>query len=213
MKVWKMLGITMAMLTLTQVTNAQDCRNRNCHAQDNPQPTGHHDSYNGHEFAISFGVWPIRPNNIFNSCDEQSERYSPYELTAEYMYHPTKRFSLGLNLTYIPVFNDEPRWEEHRTDVRHTAFGRGDNKYEETIIVIMPSVRMEWVKCHAFSLYSRLAAGVGVELDEKTDKTYTGFTYQVVPVGLTIGHKVYCRLEFPSFGYQGLFNAGIGCKF
>ncbi len=200
MKFWKALCMSMAMLTIPQVACAQDFFH--------PR----HWSNEKNEIAVAFGVWPMRPNLAFDRDNDNTDRYSPFEVTGEYFYHPTKNFSIGFNLTYIPVFNDD--WDDYddRSSRRNNAFGRSDD-FEESIIIVMPSVRMEWVKLRNFSLYSRLAAGVGLEFDHHADNTNAGFTFQVVPFGVTIGQKVYARLEFPSFGYQGLFNAGIGYRF
>lgn len=177
------------------------------------QPLRHHYGAKN-EFAVSFGVWPMRPNMSYDSYDDNTNRFAPFDVTGEYLFHASKRFSLGLNLTYIPVFNDD--WDSERDrlerESRQNAF-RHSSDYEETIFVIMPTARMEWIKLRNFSLYSRVALGLGLEFDNKVDKTYTGFTFQAVPFGVTIGSTVYARLEFPSFGYQGLFNAGIGYRF
>lgn len=203
MKLWRIVSVALMILCATQQEVAAQDRNF--------RPM--YDFGERHEFALSFGLWPMRPNMSFDRDDDYTDRRSPFEVTGEYLYHASKRFSVGLNLTYIPVFNDNDDWDyDRRQEIRHNAFGRGDG-YEETIIVVMPSIRMEWVKTRSFSLYSRLAAGVGLEFDQKADQTHAGFTFQAVPFGVTIGRTVYARIEFPSFGYQGLFNAGLGYRF
>lgn len=194
MKNWKIMFLAAALLSMSEFAGAQN--------------------YSRNEFAVSFGAWPMRPNLSYNNSDDNTDRFAPFDVTGEYMFHASKRFSIGMNLTYIPVFNDE--WDNDRRyserASRHNAFGRSGD-YDETIIVIMPTARMEWVKTRNFSLYSRVALGLGLEFDHTADKTITGFTFQAVPFGMTIGSTVYARLEFPSFGYQGLFNAGIGYRF
>ncbi len=170
------------------------------------------------ELCFSIGIWPMRPNQLFEDDDYRDERKAPFEISGEYMRRLTKRLSVGLDFTYIPVLKDD--WDEdtwYGTDKsqqyrRNTAFGNSD-RYEESIFIAMPTIRLEWLKMHNFSMYSRCAIGFGIEFDRVSDKVHTGFAFQAVPVGLLIGRDVYARIEFPAFGYQGILNAGLGYRF
>ena len=170
------------------------------------------------EISFSFGVWPMRPNILFDDDDYRHDRQAPFEVTMQYMRHLTRHFSMGLDFTYIPVLNES--WDEYdyydnrdaQNYRRSSAFGKG-GRYEESILVLMPTFRLEWLQTRNFTMYSRVALGLGLEFDNLQDKVNTGFTFQAVPVGMLIGRTVYARIEFPAFGYQGIFTAGLGYRF
>lgn len=203
MKSWKSLVAGLALMAATTTAAAQGGHNYR------PQDHSHHRADN--EITVSAGVWPTRPNHVFNDDNYSNERYCPFEISLEYMRHLTKHFSIGVDLSYLPVMRDRDRIDRYY-ERRHNAFGKRRD-YEESILVVMPTLRLEWVKTPIISMYTRASAGIGIEFDNKADKVYSGFAFQVVPVGMTIGRKVYCRLEFPGIGYQGLATAGIGCRF
>lgn len=192
MKNWRIMCLIVAMLSLGQVVNAQ------------PWP---HNQIGKNEFSLSFGAFPISPNRHMDSAND--DLYSPFEISLEYLHHVGKHLSLGLNVNYCPYYNDDYHYESHRTN----NYFRHSEDYQGCLVNIMPTARLDWLRFRHFSLYTRLSAGLGLEMDEKTDKTYMGFVYQFVPVGITVGNTIYARLEFPGFGYQGLFSAGLGYRF
>lgn len=223
MKAFRHLSITALLLLAAASATAQPRHS----ARYTNESSGHyydaprHKSFNGlpaNEFSISLGVWPMRPNTLFDDDDYRHEREAPFEVSLEYMRHLTRRLSIGLDLTYIPVLNDY--WDneyyydypDSRDYHRSSAFGKG-GRYEESILVVMPSFRFEWLQTRNFAMYTRLAMGFGVEFDKVEDKVNSGFTFQAVPIGMLIGRTVYARIEFPAFGYQGLLTAGIGYRF
>lgn len=184
--------LAMALLSLSQLASAQ------------PWPDH---SAGRNELAIFAGAWPISPNHAMDNTSD--DLYCPFEISAEYLHHVASHLSLGFNLSYCPYYNDNYRYQERRNN----NFFRHSEDYQGAIISIMPTGRLDWLRVRYVTLYTRLSLGLGIEMDDKTDKTYTGFVYQFVPVGLTVGNTIYARLEFPGFGYQGLFSAGIGYRF
>ena len=182
------------------------------------------------EFSVNVGVWPVMPNTsaAYDDCDF----FTPVDANFQFMHHASKRFSIGFDFSYSPIMQDgdtycydcEQQTKNRRSD---NLFNRGNN-YTGSIIIVMPTVRMEWIKNSGFSLYSRAAFGVGIQTGTSTgdctlygnrnnqpakSSTHCGFAYQLTPIGLTFGREIFCRLEFPSFGYEGLASIGLGYRF
>ena len=222
----KYFTLLSALLLITTTATAQGYRGPRGHeARGNSYESSdyHHmrvagNPYGPNEISVSLGIWPVRPNVLFDDDyrGTYDEREAPVEISIQYMRHLTKRFSVGLDFTYIPVLNEDNYYSDqnryYNPNYRNSAFGKG-NRLEEDIFVIMPTVRFEWVKLRNFSMYSRVSAGLGLEFDRQNDKTHSGFAFQAVPVGMLIGRQVYARIEFPAYGYQGLLTAGFGYKF
>jgi hypothetical protein len=75
----------------------------------------------------------------------------------------------------------------------------------------MPTARFKYVSRDAFSMYGSAGLGVMVGLSEK--EVYCYPTFQLVPLGLTFGRKVY---GFAEFGLGTLYigaNIGAGFRF
>ena len=218
MKQFRLFGISIMLLLTTSIATAQPRYGTSHNAGYTPAHRHNH-GLPANEISFSLGVWPLRPNILFDDDDYRYDREAPFEVSMEYMRHLTRHFSMGLDLTYIPVLNDDD-WDEinyyddrdTRYYRRSSAFGKG-GRYEESILVIMPTFRLEWLQTRNFTMYTRVALGLGMEFDNVEDKVNTGFTFQAVPIGMLIGRTVYARIEFPAFGYQGILTAGLGYRF
>ena len=212
----RLFSISIMLLLTTSIATAQPYYGT--HAAGYTPAHRYSKGLPANEISFSLGVWPMRPNILFDDDDYRHEREAPFEVSMEYMRHLTRHFSMGLDLTYIPVLNDY--WDDDyyydnldsRGYSRNSAFGKG-GRYEESILVIMPTFRLEWLQTRNFTMYTRVALGLGMEFDKVEDRVNTGFTFQAVPIGMLIGRTVYARIEFPAFGYQGLLTAGIGYRF
>ena len=182
------------------------------------------------EFSINAGAWPVMPNTsaAYDDCDF----FTPVDANFEFMHHASKRFSIGFDLSYSPIMQDDDTYcndcgTQNSRRGSDNLFNRGNN-YKGSIILVMPTIRMEWIKVPGFSLYSRAAFGVGIQsgtsigdctLYGKNNNqpaktsTHVGFAYHLAPIGLMFGRDIFCRVEFPGIGYEGLASIGIGYRF
>lgn len=182
------------------------------------------------EFSVNVGAFPVMPNtsSAYDDCDF----FTPVDANFQFMHHASKRFSIGFDFSYSPIMQDGYSYcddcgyqnTNRRSD---NLFNRGNN-YKGSIIIVMPTLRMEWIKHSAFSLYSRASFGIGIQTGTSTNdctlygnrnnqpsksSAMCGFAYQLTPIGLTFGREIFCRMEFPSIGYEGLASIGIGYRF
>ncbi len=222
MKNLRIFVAALLVLAGTSVMMAQEPRER-------PEPRN--------EFTVTLGVWPIMQNtsSAYDNCDF----FTPVEGNFEFLHHASRRFAIGFDFSYTPILQDDDYYcsscdTQSPRRGKDNVFNRNNN-YRGSLFVIMPTMRMEWVKLPAFSLYSRVSLGLGVQTgtsdgdcsyygeryDSNRDynnqtpakQTHCGFAFHVAPLGMTFGREVFGRVEFPGFGYEGIASIGIGYRF
>lgn len=88
------------------------------------------------------------------------------------------------------------------------------DKARTKYISIMPAVKYNWMNREHISLYSKVALGVliGMENIDSQDKTKAAFAWQASVLGAEFGSAFRGFLEL-GFGEQGLVVAGLRYKF
>lgn len=131
-------------------------------------------------------------------------------LRAEYGYNILSWLNLGLAVNYSNCSNP-------MQDMDTGMYLWTENSHMTSVTV---KVRFYWLNRKWVRMYSSLGAGVGVfntnmmSYDLEDSQSYVTsafFAPDVCLVGLTVGRKVYGRIEWGSI-FGGL-TAGIGCRF
>ncbi len=143
-------------------------------------------------------------------------------ITAEYFYHVNKVVSLG----GIVGFN--ARIDDMYGNIRYG----NDTEKKEKIgegkrinLTILPAAKFDWLRKKHFGLYSKVAAGITLNIDKQTvdggdgkehevaKDTETFFNFQASVLGVEAGSQRVRGFAELGFGEQGIILAGIRCKF
>jgi hypothetical protein len=121
-----------------------------------------------------------------------------------------KWVTLGISGSFNPYHGHILMYNNNRNDI---------NVY---LISLMPQVNFFYHSTELVSVYSGLAIGGTLAIEE--DRNYRGgnennlydtnfgFAYQLNAFGIRIGKEVAGYAEF-GFGYKGIINLGLSCKF
>lgn len=132
--------------------------------------------------------------------DQKAEFTSMPWVSVEGLYSINKRVSVGLDVSYYTseciVTNKNTGEVEEKSDYL-------------TFVGLLPEVRLNYVNKKAFTMYGSL--GVGALLSTNNDPLV--FSFQLVPVGIEFGKKLYGFADLGiGVNYIG-GRAGIGFKF
>lgn len=147
------------------------------------------------DFASAFADAIVGSNSSEEGC-------GVFSLT--YMRNLNKNIGLGATLSYENLYKKDSNNE----------------KYNENFLAIMPTARAYWFRSKMFGMYSRVAAGIALNIyddydanDGKVTKSGTEFAFHFAPVSMEIGSNKICGFLELGYGYQGIFNAGIKVGF
>lgn len=86
--------------------------------------------------------------------------------------------------------------------------------YKENFITIMPAFKMNWVKKDIFRFYSKVAAGITLDVAShpQVSDTDVEFAYQVSPLGFEVG-RAFSGFAEIGYGHQGIALVGVRYKF
>ena len=140
--------------------------------------------------------------------DDPDHLYEDYEgtrrmlglLSAEYSINYRKRFTFAIGGYVSSVWNNVYDYQNNRKGAQ-VGF----------CLSILPTARFRYVSRNHFSMYGSVAAGVMAGYFQKD--FYAFPTFQLVPVGITAGRKVY---GFAEFGIGLLYiggSVGVGYRF
>lgn len=180
-----------------------------------------------HDFRFGFGIKSYEPAYMLKNIDDWDEPYYNYTLVdfnvrdyytgaryttnaifCEYMYQPSKWFSVGATVTYFAYFN-------HYYDVQTDA-SVGTNYVHH--FSLYPTLRFTWLNTPMLSMYS--AFGLGRRVVYESDKTpltsshsfRSNIAGQITLLGFTLGKKVYGFTDLITIGTQGEITFGIGYR-
>ncbi len=171
-----------------------------------------------HEWRFGIAGWPLTDGLIYGRTykdiymsDDFSNPdyiYEDYEgarrmlglLTAEYSINYRKRFTFAiggyLSTSWTRLYD-------------YTGAGKGVRMGFS--LTVLPTARFKYIDRDIFSMYGSIAAGVAFGYSENSLFIFP--TFQLVPVGITIGKKVYGFAEAGvGLTYIG-GNIGIGYRF
>lgn len=178
-----------------------------------------------HEFAVSYGEGTH--NQIVNGfanvvgsiltlgyADVTDLNWSG-AYNFKYAFHPVNFVGLGVVTSYQTSKGNIVEGVSKKTDER--VVGKAEGKY----LTIMPTVSLNWFDFDYVCMYSRLAAGYSLtkttqtNTEEKrtshTSDSYWGF--QFVPVAIEAGSPLVRAFMELGYGYEGIINVGVKCKF
>lgn len=160
-----------------------------------------------HEASLGYGILSINDipkvtNSLFPmlSGTEFEESWGTGSINLSYAYRLNKVISVGGIFGYSGNIN------------RGKVTGITIYKNYASIL---PQVKFEWYRSGIITLYSRVGAGVliasiydrtGALLEE--NKTVAAFTFQVSPIGLTVGRDISGFFE-AGFGATGVITLGL----
>ena len=170
-----------------------------------------------HEWRFGVAGFPFMESLMFSSwgydfdlppADDLDNIYSDYPgatralglLSAEYSINYRKHFTFSIGGYFTGLWYSTYDYKDVRkgTDV-------GFN------LSILPTARFKYINREFFSMYGSVAAGVAVGYFDK--ELYAFPTFQLVPLGVTAGRKVY---GFAEVGFGLLYiggNVGVGYRF
>ena len=133
----------------------------------------------------------------------------------KYAFHPVNFVGLGVVTSYQTSKGNITEGVSKKTD--GLVVGKAEGKY----LTIMPTVSLNWFDFDYVCMYSRFAAGYSLtkttqtrtleKVTNHTSDSYWGF--QIVPVAIEAGSPlVRAFMEF-GYGYEGIGNVGVKCKF
>ena len=151
-----------------------------------------------HEIGVSYGVGAFTDINSSYIDGIFTGKQTKYigAFGAEYFYRPKSALGVGIVGTF------------------GTCKWAGSDKARTKYFSIMPAVKYNWMNREHISLYSKVALGVliGMENIDSQDKTKAAFAWQASVMGAEFGSAFRGFLEL-GFGEQGLLVAGLRYKF
>lgn len=181
-----------------------------------------------HEFAVSYGEGTH--NQIVNGfanvvgtiltigyADVTDLTWSG-AYNFKYAFHPVNFVGLGVVTSYQTSKGDivQGTSKNKNGDLR-VVVGKAEGKY----LTIMPTVSLNWFDFDYVCMYSRLAAGYSLtkttqthtveKVTNHTSDSYWGF--QFVPVAIEAGSPLVRAFMELGYGYEGIINVGVKCKF
>lgn len=121
-------------------------------------------------------------------------------ISAEYSLNLRKKFTFAVGAYLSTAWNKVYQYDGQKNGA---DVGVG--------LTIMPTARFKYVSKNAFNMYG--SAGLGIMAGYFQKEAYVYPTFQLVPIGLTFGRKVY---GFAEFGLGTLYiggNIGVGYRF
>ncbi|MGL5788196.1 MAG: hypothetical protein ACRCX4_15495 [Bacteroidales bacterium] len=173
-----------------------------------------------HDFRLTVGMMPFSENLFFDEWGTTYDLRLP-ELSDIFSYRGAKRttgaislsysfevrkwFSLGLEATYIGMYQSY-----YNTFTHERISSLNQNK-----IALSPMCRFTYLRRRNIQLYSQLSMGVGLYMERGKDtQSYNEANYEIhlTYLGMTFGKNIYGIVEF-GVGNRGVINAGIGYRF
>lgn len=172
------------------------------------------------DFRLTIGVIPLSENFFLDewgaSCDMRLPELSDIftyrgakrttgAISLSYSFEVRKWFSLGLEATYIGMYQS---YFNAFTHERVSSLNQ--NK-----IAFSPVFRFTYLRRRNLQLYSQLSMGLGLYMERgKGTNSYNEANYEahLTYLGMTFGQKIYGIVEF-GVGNRGVVNAGIGYRF
>lgn len=174
----------------------------------------------GHEIRLGIGALDLYTLSKMISCgcadiywdggyfgdiEERMSKYAGPLVTTgtiqfSYNYRISRWFEFSLYSTYTGFF------QKYRSALDSSVRER----FSESVIGIMPNLRITWVNSPGFRFYS----GFGLGLASVFTKDY----FEAIPMininlfGFSFGRKIYGFMEY-SVGSLGLISTGVGYKF
>ena len=131
-------------------------------------------------------------------------------LGVEYFYHVSPLIGVGAIATYTRETKD--------IFYRDVKCGEAENTY----ISLLPAVKIDWLRKKYFGMYSKLAVGASFTSKkedytkgstEDRSESEVNFNWQASILGLEAGSPYLRGFLELGVGEQGVFVAGIRCKF
>lgn len=126
---------------------------------------------------------------------------------------------LDLDQTFSGSFNLEYMYRFHSKMAVGMIVGYEHSKmkglnYKEDYLSFMPAFKMNWVNKDVFRFYSKVAAGITLDIasGDAVSDTGTEFAYQVSPLGFEVGRSV-CGFAEVGYGHQGVALVGVRYRF
>lgn len=151
-----------------------------------------------YDYMIDPAFHYLNPDRLYR--DYEGTRRMIGLFSAEYSINYRKRFTFAVGAYLSSAWNKVYQYDGTRKGA-DVGFG----------LTIMPTARFKYVNREAFSMYG--SAGLGIMAGFFDDEAYIYPTFQLVPLGLTFGRKVY---GFAEFGLGTLYigaNIGAGFRF
>lgn len=151
-----------------------------------------------YDYMIDPAFHYINPDRLYR--DYEGTRRMAGLVSAEYSINFRKRFTFAVGAYLSTVWNKVYQYD-----------GTQQGSDMGLALTVMPTARFKYVSRDAFSMYG--SAGLGAMVGYFQQEAYIYPTFQLVPLGLTFGRKVY---GFAEFGLGTLYigaNIGAGFRF
>ena len=173
-----------------------------------------------HEIAVSYGslsntTWLAIGDDLGTTIASiGTARYDDGKifgaLGLEYFYHVSPVIGVGAVATYTR--------ETKNLYIANDKYGEAKNNY----ITVMPAVKFNWLRKKHFGMYSKAAIGATFASKkeeyskgsaENRSESKVNFNFQASLLGLEAGSPYVRGFVELGVGEQGVFLAGIRCKF
>ncbi len=151
-----------------------------------------------YDYMIDPAFHYLNPDRLYG--DYEGTRRMAGLVSAEYSINFRKRFTFAVGAYLSTVWNKVYQYD-----------GTRQGSDMGLALTVMPTARFKYVSREAFTMYG--SAGLGLMGGFYDDDAYIYPTFQLVPLGLTFGRKVY---GFAEFGLGTLYigaNIGAGFRF
>ncbi len=141
-------------------------------------------------------------NTYFNAATYNIEK-STLLWSLNYLYNINRILAIGASVSY-EVGSD-------------AYYYRSDNslfsKESKNVFTTMAHIRSSWLNRPLVRMYSQLSVGAAYSMEGDFDYPYEHITFQIAPVGISVGKDIYGYAEL-GFGiaYVGC-NFGLGYRF
>lgn len=178
-----------------------------------------------HELYFGVGMLNTQFNDHYDKqtkdipYDSDSECFDiPLNLSFDYKYRLTKRFSVGISLGFTNEINDDYfAYSESTTNIKNENQGY----YKSYMMFAMPEISYTWFISDngIFRAYSGAGAGLVIFKDKSTvsgfecDKTKTRLAYNLTVAGMAIGGESIKFFGEFNGGCKGLLTAGMLVRF
>ncbi len=175
-----------------------------------------------YEFNVGWGYTPAMTiaelnSPVFNGSDGLDHIYGNYlgkrvtsgMMSAEFNIQFKKWFALGTQLNAVTVSNSE----------MSAITGQEIRRFTDYTVSALAYARFTYLHKKYVKLYSSIGAGLcfthdsTISTDELFRMNYMQPSFQLVPVGVTVGKRIYGTVELGlGSEYMG-FRAGVGYRF